>query len=121
MKLCVFPNDPIIAYYQKGEIKNRYFNPANFFDEIHIISFIEKDVDESKVISIGGKAKLKIHSIEKSNYKNRTKDLPKIIELVRTINPDVIRAYNPRLEGWFAANCSKSLKVPFFFVTPYPT
>lgn len=114
MKLCVFPNDPIIAYYQKGEIKNRYFNPANFFDEIHIISFIEKDVDESKVISIGGKAKLKIHSIGKSNYKNRTKDLPKIIELVRTINPDVIRAYNPRLEGWFAANCSKSLKVPFF-------
>lgn len=51
-------------------------------------------MDESKVISIGGKAKLKIHSIGKSNYKNRTKDLPKIIELVRTINPDVIRAYN---------------------------
>jgi len=24
--LCVFPNDPIIAYYQKGEIKERYFN-----------------------------------------------------------------------------------------------
>jgi len=33
LKLCVFPNDPILSYYEKGEIKNRYFNPRNLFDE----------------------------------------------------------------------------------------
>ena len=37
-----------------------------------------------------------------------------IIELVKTINPDVIRAYNPLVEGWFAAKCAKELNIPFF-------
>ena len=52
MKACIFPNDPIIAYLEKGEIKERYFNPNNIFDEIHIISFIDKDVEVEKVQKI---------------------------------------------------------------------
>ena len=63
MKLCIFPNDPIIAYYQKGEIKERYFNPENLFDEIHIISFTDKEIDVSKVQQIAGNAKLIIHTV----------------------------------------------------------
>ena len=114
MKLCVFPNDPIIMYYNKGEIKERYYNPDNFFDEIHIISFIENDIDESKVKTIVGNAKLHIHSVGKISLKNRKNYLEQILSLVNKINPDVIRAYNPRLEGWFAAKCSDKLKIPFF-------
>ena len=114
MKLCIFPNDPIIAYYEKGEIKKQYYNPENFFDEVHIISFIEKDVDVSKVKTLVGDSILKIHSVGKINLKNRNKHIKKIIELVKTINPDVIRAYNPLVEGWFAAKCAKELNIPFF-------
>ena len=106
MKVCIFPNDPIISYYNKGEIKERYYNPNNFFQEVHIISFIEKDVEESKVQILVGNAKLKIHNVEKISLKNRSKHLEDIISLVKAINPDVIRAYNPFLEGWFAAKCS---------------
>ena len=36
--ICIFPNDPIQAYYEKGEIKKGYFNPQNIFGEVHIIS-----------------------------------------------------------------------------------
>lgn len=113
-KLCVFPNDPIRAYYEKGEIKNRYFNPENIFDEIHVISFIEKDVEESKVQTLVGNSKLKIHSVGNINLKNRKKYQKKILDLVQKINPDVVRAYNPLLEGWFAATCANKLKIPFY-------
>ena len=61
MKLCVFPNDPLLAYYEKGEIKSRYFNPKNLFDEIHVISMFNSDVEEEKVKIVAGNAKLKIH------------------------------------------------------------
>ncbi len=114
LKLCIFPNDPIISYYEKGEIKERYYNPHNFFDEVHIISFIEKDIEESKVQMLVGNAKLKIHCVGKINLKNRSKYVKRVLELVRTINPDVIRAYNPLLEGWFAAKCSSELRIPLF-------
>jgi len=114
MKLCIFPNDPIKAYYEKGEIKERYFNPLDTFDEVHIISFTDKDVDEQKIQIIVGNAKLKIHCVGKINLINKSKMKKKIIHIVKDINPDVIRAYNPLLEGWIAANCSEVLDIPFF-------
>jgi glycosyltransferase involved in cell wall biosynthesis len=113
LKLCVFPNDPLQAYYEKGEIKERYYNPNNIFDEVHFITLIEKDIDATKIQSIAGTAKIIIHSVGKINIKSRKKYLNEVIELCRKINPDVIRAFNPYVEGWLAANCAKELKKPF--------
>ncbi len=60
MKLCVFPNDPLLSYYKKGEIKERYFNPKNISNEIHIISLFDSDINEEKV-----KKKLRVMLISK--------------------------------------------------------
>lgn len=113
-KICIFPNDPLQAYFDKGELKERYYNPDNFFDEIHFISFIEQDIEVEKIQKIAGRAKVKIHSVGKISIRKRKKYLDSILDLVTKINPDVIRAYNPLLEGWFAANCAKELKIPLF-------
>lgn len=112
MKLCVFPNDPLSAYLAKGEIKYRYFNPKNLFDEIHVISLFDSDAKEDEVKQVAGNASLKIHTIGKTtllNVKSKRKD---VIELVKTINPDVIRAYNPLLQGWLAVEVGKKLGIP---------
>jgi len=114
LRICVFPNDPIKSYYKKGEIKERYYNPENFFDEIHIITLTDKDVEESKIQKIAGNAKLTIHKVGKITIKNRKKNVDRIIQLVKDIEPQVIRAYNPYIEGWLAANCSKKLRIPFY-------
>jgi len=114
MKLCVFPNDPIIKYFEKGEIKKRYFNPNNIFDEIHIISFSDKEIEEVKIQTIVGDAKLQIHCVGKINYFNKSKKEKIILEILKDISPDVIRAYNPLLQGWVAAKCSEKLKIPLF-------
>jgi len=114
MKLCVFPNDPIISYYNKGEIKDRYFNPENIFEQIDVISFTDKEIEEENVKELAGSAILKIHTVGKIGNKDRKKNLEKIIQLVNEINPDVIRSYNSLLPGWFAASCAKKLKIPFF-------
>jgi len=63
---------------------------------------------------LAGNAKLKIHSVDKINLKNRTKHKEKIKTLVKSINPSIIRAYNPLVQGWFAALCSDELKIPFY-------
>ena len=113
-KLCVFPNDPLQAYFDIGELKERYYNPNNFFDEIHFISLTDQDIEVEKIQKIVGTAKAEIHSVGKISIRKRKKHLDSILELVKKINPDVIRAYNPLLEGWFAANCAKELKIPLF-------
>ncbi len=113
MKLCVFPNDPLQAYYDKGEIKERYYNPKNFFNEIHFITLTEQDVDAAKIQTIAGKAKIIIHAVGRINIQNRKKHIKKIIQLCKDIDPDIIRAFNPFIQGWLAANCAKELQKPF--------
>ena len=110
--ICIFPNDPIQAYYDKGEIKKGYFNPQNLFGEVHIISTFDADIDSSKVIEISGNAKLFIHVVGKINLKNYKKALPKLKQKIQNINPDVIRAYNPLVQGWLATKISKILRKP---------
>ena len=88
-KLCVLPNDPLAAYLKKGEIKERYFNPKNIFDEIHVISLFDSDEKEENVKEFAGKAKLKIHVLGKINLlnkKNYIKSAPEILCIFRNIN-----------------------------------
>ena len=112
MKLCVFPNDPLESYLKKGEIKPRYFNPKNLFDEIHVISLFDSDVEEDKVKIVAGNANFKIHVVGKVNLLNKNKMKQKIINLIKEIKPEVIRSYNPLLQGWIAANVKKELNIP---------
>ncbi len=110
--LCVFPNDPLQAYYNKGEIKPRYFNPKNFFSEVHVISTVENDIQEEKIREVAGTGKLFIHTVGKINLKNYKNEKERIIQIVRDIKPDVIRAYNPLVQGWLATECARELKIP---------
>lgn len=114
MKLCVFPSDPIIEYFKKGEIKQRYFNPNNIFEQIDIISLADNEIEEEKVKELAGTGKIKIHPVGKISNKNRDKNLERITKIVEDINPDVIRSYNSLLPGWFAAKCASTLKIPFY-------
>lgn len=110
--LCVFPNDPLSAYYKKGEIKPRYFNPKNIFDEIHVISLFDSDEKEENVKNVAGEAKLKIHTVGKTTLLNVRSKKGEIINLIKEIKPDVIRSYNPLLQGWLAAHAGKELGIP---------
>jgi len=112
MKLCVFPNDPLRSYYEKGEIKKRYFNPKNMFKEVHVISLFDDDIDEEKVKSVAGEAKFQIHITGKVNLLNKSKMKKKVLEIIKKINPDVIRSYNPLLQGWMAAKIKQELGIP---------
>ena len=112
MKACIFPNDPIRAYYEKGEIKPRYFNPKNIFDEIHIISPTSNEIDENKVIEVVGDATLTFHEIGELNLTNYKSKLKKVNKIISQIKPNVLRSYNPLLQGWLATKASKKFKIP---------
>ena len=112
MKLCVFSNDSIQDYFNKGEIKERYFNPNNLFKEIHIFSPTEKDVEATKVKKISGNAKLEIYPIGKLNLLNFKSKFNDVLEIIKRIRPDVIRAYNPLMQGWLATKIAKELSIP---------
>lgn len=111
-KICVFPNDSLKAYFIKGEIKDRYFNPENYFDEVHVISLFDDEIDEESIKELAGEAIIIIHKIGKVNLSNYKKFYDKIFDVVNEINPLLIRAYNPLIQGWLATKIAKKLGIP---------
>lgn len=110
-RLCVISGTEQRKYFEKGEIKERYYNPCNFFDEIHIITLSDSDIEENKVQKVAGQVKLAIYPVGKSIdlfFINRKKVLEKVMQ----IKPDVIRAHTPNIDGWFAAYCGRKLNIP---------
>ena len=112
MKICVFPNDPLKTYYEKGEIKERYFNPKNLFDEVHIISLFDEEIDEEKVKMVAGEAVFKIHVVGKVTLINKNQKKKEIIKIIKKINPNIIRSFNPLLQGWIATKVKQELNIP---------
>ena len=116
MKALIFPNDPLAAYLKKGELKERYFNPNNVFDEVHFVTFYNDECTVEDIQKTIGKAKGYIHklapiSILDMFYPNRR--VKGIINAINLIEVDVVRSYNPIFQGFFAGVASLELKVPF--------
>lgn len=111
-KICILPNDPLSAYAEKGEIKPRYYNPCNYFDEVHILSLCEKDVAPEHVQMLAGDARLHIHALGKLSLMRFPWFFRKVHQYVRTLQPDVIRAYNPRQSGALAVYAGQKAGIP---------
>jgi len=63
MKALIFPNDPLIAYVRKGELKERYFNPKNIFEEVHFVTFSDVECEVEEIQKTIGNAKGYIHRV----------------------------------------------------------
>ena len=111
-RLCVFPNDPMEAYRAKGEVKTRYFNPGDLFDEVHVVTLADDDIDAHVVQETAGRARLFIHpmgAVTLGRLPKLAAYRERVHALLERMRPDVTRAYNPLLPGWLAVSGAKRL------------
>ena len=111
-RLVVIPGDPIFKYYEKGEIKARYWNSCGLFDEVHILSLSESDIEPEKVQALVGDAKLYIHAVGRPTALTLAFYYFKITRIIRRLNPDLIRAHGPWHSGSLGAFAGKRLGIP---------
>jgi len=91
VRFLVFPGDPLKKYYAKGEVKERYWNPKNIFDEVHVISLCDDDIEPERVRDFAGKAQLFIHPIGRPNMRNYWRIRQRALACCKHIKPDLHR------------------------------
>lgn len=107
------------AYVAKGEIKTRYFNPDDLFDEIHVISADTDRVDAETLRTVCGRARAEHHTLgpwRVLSYRRNPYVGPyhrQVIDLIRSLAPDVVRAYTPLETGWLARASAIAVKAPY--------
>jgi glycosyltransferase involved in cell wall biosynthesis len=110
--LVVIPADPLYKYYEKGEIKARYWNPCGLFDEVHIVSLAKSDIEAEKVQTLVGDARLHIHAIGRPTMWTLPLYFAKVRRLVEKLSPDLIRAHGPWHTGSLAVAAGRALGIP---------
>jgi glycosyltransferase involved in cell wall biosynthesis len=121
--LMVIIPDRVSDFVNKGEVIDRYYNPGNLFDEVHIVMTNDDKPSYDLMQKMSGNARLTLHNLPDS----RKTFVPtlgwrpwlldgwtdKAIELARTIRPALIRCHGALLNAFAAARIKKELGIPY--------
>ena len=121
-KLVIILNDNITDIVKKGEIVERYYNPNNYFEEIHFILINQKKINTNKIKKMSGNAKIYIHNFYFDNFDKLIlifynslilKSSKDFLDLINRISPQVIRCYNLNFAIFLASLIKKNLKISY--------
>lgn len=133
-KLLVIIPDDVNVLLAKGEYPERYYNPGDLFDEVHILITNDVVPDVEKLQFTVGTAKLTVHNLPIPNVqrpfgrltliphlgfqrvwaRNRLKSWVQAgIQLTKDIAPSVIRCHGGYLNAYLAGQIYTALDVPY--------
>ena len=100
--------------YEKGEVKERYWNPGDIFDEVHVLTLADDDIEPERVQVMAGRGRLQIHPIGKPRPQDLLTLRRRAADTLRQVAPDIIRGHGPFLQGYYAVWAAQRLAVPSF-------
>lgn len=121
-KLLVIIPDKLSVLINKGEVVPRYYNPGNVFDEVHIMMTNDDKPDPDLVKSMVGDAELFLYNFPPPPHFFRNtfgwqpflmkKWLYESSDIVRKINPSIVRCYGMHLNLSIGSYCKDKFNIP---------
>lgn len=121
--LLVIIGDKLSSLLEKGEITERYYNPGNLFEEVHILMTNNDKVNSNDIKKTVGDAKLFIHNIliSKALFFMSIGYRPELLEkwaeeaikLAKEIKPSIVRCHGNQLNCFIAYRIKKELDIPY--------
>ncbi len=123
-KLLVIVNDILSDLILKGEITDRYYNPGNVFDEVHILLMNNDKPSVEDLKRTVGSADLFIYNFPSNSklfflktlcYRPFMLDfyLGSTLEMVNDIKPNLVRGYMNRINGYIAYKIKQLFDIPY--------
>lgn len=118
-RLLVVVPDRVTEILEKGEFAPRYYNPGDFFDEVHLLLMNDDRPDPGSLQAIVGRAKVTLHNFAPASFDETWFRVPRLrewarsaVDIARSIAPDLIRAYGHYTSTFAAAEMKRALAVP---------
>lgn len=122
-RLAVLIPDRLSVLAAKGETLERYYNPDNVFDEVHLIMTNDDRVDDEKLQPLVGNARLFVHNLPTSPYlvlqtfgfreKLLKPWVRQGLNLLNDISPQLVRVHFGIQEGYLASQYKLLCGIPY--------
>lgn len=124
MRLLVIVPDQISAILKKGEYQPLYYNPGELADEVHILMTNQDCPDKVALQRTVGKATLILHNLPETSvlpgrrlafltHWHLNRWAKRGVELIRRINPDMIRCHGADWNAFLASKVKETLGIPY--------
>lgn len=120
--MVIIPDRPS-DLIRKGEITDRYYNPEDLFDEVHLVMTNDDRPDAADLERMVGRARLILHNLVPGPrlFLRSLGWRPALLRawgqravtLAQAIRPDVVRCYSATLNAYAAYAIKKQLGVPY--------
>jgi glycosyltransferase involved in cell wall biosynthesis len=119
-RLLVVIPDRITEILDKGEFAPRYYNPGDYFDDVHLVLMNDDRPDPASLQAIVGSARVTLHNFAPASFDDTWFRVPRLREwaateavgIARAIAPHMIRAYGHYTSTFAAAEMKRALGVP---------
>lgn len=122
-RLLVIVPDILSELIKKGEITERYYNPGNLFNDVHILLINDDKPDLVAVQKMVGNAGLHIHNLPGGVklFKRTLGWRPLLlnrwaqpaVELAKQIKPSLVRCHGNHLNTFVASKIKKQIGIPY--------
>lgn len=122
-RLLVIVPDRLSDVAAKGEITERYYNPGDVFDEVHLLMVNDDDPDPAALAVTVGRARLVLHNlpVPRGMLKRTAGYRPALlrrwasagVELARRIDPRLVRCHGAWLNAFVAYEIKRLLDIPY--------
>jgi glycosyltransferase involved in cell wall biosynthesis len=123
MRLMVIISEPISEWIKKGEIVDRYYNPGDLFDEVHLVLCNSDSPDLQITQRLVGRASLTIKNFDLTKRQRITTlglqpELlyfwaKPLLEYAKLVQPDLVRCHGATQNALAALKIKKELAVPY--------
>lgn len=122
-RLMVIVPDRISDIIKKGEVVERYYNPGNLFEEVHVVMTNDDCPDPDAMRTMVGNARLFLHNLPDSRriFAPTLGWRPwllgpwaaRAVRLAQEIRPAMIRCHGALLNAYAAACIKRTLGIPY--------
>jgi len=121
--LMIIVPDRISDFVDKGEVVDRYYNPGNLFDEVHLVLTNNDQPNRAALRRMVGEAKLFVHNLPdaRGEFVRTLGWRPWLlgpwtrhaVDLARAVRPAMIRCHGALLNTFAASAIKKTLGIPY--------
>ncbi len=112
--------DRLSDLVRKGEITERYYNPGDLFDEVHLLLINDDRPDPEDLRKLAGRAELFLHNLPLPSFLHTfawqriflEKWLQAGVDVARRIQPDLLRCYGFHVHTYLTARIKQTLQIP---------